>query len=317
MLKKLDDYLDGVSAVGIAGHIKPDGDCVGSSLAVYNYIRDQYPDVQVTLYLEPIPNIFKFLKRADEIVSDFSKEKVYDLFICLDCGDAGRLGEAAKYFENAGDTLCVDHHISNDGYAKHSLIVPNASSTCELVYELLDEKKLTKDIAECLYVGLIHDTGVFQYSCTSSKTMNIAGKLMDLGIDYPTIVDKTFFEKTYEQNLILGTALLKAERYFENRCIACIITAEDMKNCNALPKHLEGIVAQLRSTKGVDVAVLLYENGENTFKVSMRTNGAVDVAQIAAIHGGGGHVRAAGITMTGDAKEILAVLLEEIHAQLV
>lgn len=315
-IKKVDPLLANVSSVAIAGHIKPDGDCTGSTLALYNYIKNNYPDIHLCLYLEPIPNLFRFLQRADEIVSDFSEKDQYDLFFSLDCGDGGRLGGAIRYFETAKKTVCIDHHISNQSFADINYIVPDASSTSELVYELLDESKITKEIAECLYVGIIHDTGVFQYSCTSSKTMNIAGRLMDKGINYPDIVDKTFFEKTYEQNLILGTALLKAQRYLKDRCIACIITAQDMATCHALPKHLEGIVAQLRSTRGIDVAVLIYENADGTYKVSMRTNGAVDVASICVRHGGGGHIRAAGATMNGDPQKILQTLLDDIKEQL-
>lgn len=313
---KIDELLEGVSLVAIAGHTKPDGDCTGSTLALYNYIKDQYPKICVTLYLEPIPNLFQFLLRSDEIVSDFSGDAVYDLFFSLDCGDIGRLGGAGKYFTAAKKTVCIDHHISNKSFAEQNDIQPEASSTSELIFELLDEEKITKEIAECLYVGIIHDTGVFQYSCTSSKTMNIAGRLMDKGINYPEIVDKTFFEKTFEQNRILGTALLKAKRYFDDRCIASIITRQDMADCHAQPKHLEGIVSQLRSTKGVDVAVLVYENADGTYKVSMRTNGAVDVADICGKHGGGGHVRAAGATMTGEPEMILQTLLEDIEKQL-
>lgn len=315
-MEKIDGYLTGASLVAIAGHIKPDGDCTGSTLALYNYIKDYYPHIRVTLYLEPIPNIFKFLRRADEIVSDFTEDVRYDVFFSLDCGDRGRLGHAAKYFDSAKQTVCVDHHISNQSFADVNHIVPTASSTSELVFGLIEEDRITKEIAECLYVGIIHDTGVFQYSCTSPRTMEIAGRLMDLGIDYPTIVDRTFFEKTFEQNQILGTALLKARRYFENRCIASIITAEDMSACHALPKHLEGIVAHLRSTKGVDVSILIYETGDGQQKVSMRSNGAVDVAAIGVKHGGGGHVRAAGITLKGEPEQILQLLLEDVRAQL-
>lgn len=311
-----DELLEAVESVAIAGHIKPDGDCTGSTLALYNYIKNNYPKISVTLYLEPIPNLFKFLQRSGEIVSDFSGDVQYDLFFSLDCGDGGRLGGAFRYFDAAKKTVCIDHHISNQSFADLNYIRPEASSTSELIYELLDETRITKEIAACLYVGIIHDTGVFQYSCTSSKTMNIAGKLMDKGINYPDIVDKTFFEKTFEQNRILGTALLKAQRYLNDRCIACIITAQDMADCHALPKHLEGIVAQLRSTKGVDVALLIYENADGTYKVSMRTNGAVDVAAICVKHGGGGHVRAAGATMTGDPEVILQTLLKDIKEQL-
>lgn len=315
-MEKIDALLAGMSLVAIAGHIRPDGDCTGSTLALYNYIRDNYPSIRVTLYLEPIPNLFKFLQRSDEIVSDFSEDVAYDLFFSLDCGDGGRLGGAVRYFDAAKKTVCIDHHISNQSFADVNDVQPEASSTSELVFELLDEKKITKEIAECLYVGIIHDTGLFQYSCTSSKTMNIAGRLMDKGIDYPCIVDQTFFEKTFEQNRILGTALLKARRHLNDRCITCILTAQDMADCHALPKHLEGIVSHLRSTKGVDAAVLLYENADGTYKVSMRSNGAVDVAAICVKHGGGGHVRAAGATMSGDPEHILYQLLEDIKKEL-
>lgn len=315
-MEKIDVLLAGMSLVAIAGHTRPDGDCTGSTLALYNYIKNNYPSIRVTLYLEPIPNIFKFLQRSDEIVSDFSEDVTYDLFFSLDCGDGGRLGGALRYFDAAKKTVCIDHHISNQSFADVNDVQPEASSTSELVFGLLDEEKITKEIAECLYVGMVHDTGLFQYSCTSSKTMNIAGKLMDKGIDYPRIVDQTFFEKTFEQNQILGTALLKAKRHFDDRCITCILTAQDMADCHALPKHLEGIVSHLRSTKGVDTAVLLYENSDGTYKVSMRSNGAVDVAAICVKHGGGGHVRAAGATMSGDPEQILRQLLEEIKKEL-
>ena len=312
-MEKLDFYVKGKKKIAIGGHVKPDGDCVGSTLAVYNYIKDNYPEITTHIYLEAIPNIFKFLNRSDEIFNDSFRDDEYDLFICLDCGDAARLGDNVRYFIDAKETICVDHHISNTSFADVNYIVADASSTCELVYGLLDESKITKEIAECLYVGIVHDTGVFQYSCTSSSTMVIAGKLMDMGIDYSTIVDKTFFEKTFEQNQILATALLKAQRYINNKVIASIITAAEMKKCNVQPKHLEGIVAQLRSTKDVDVSIFMYETPKNDIKVSLRSNGAVDVAAISVKFGGGGHVRAAGITIAGkSAEDILQDLLDEI-----
>jgi phosphoesterase RecJ-like protein len=315
-MKMIDALLDQVQTAAIAGHVKPDGDCTGSTLALYNYIKDYYPDIRVRLYLEPIPNLFRFLQRSDEIVSEYTDEESYDLFFCLDCGDASRLGGAARYFETAKNTVCIDHHISNRNFAKINHIVPDASSTSELIYDLMDPGKITKEIAECLYVGIIHDTGVFQYSCTSSHTMHIAGHLMDKGIDFPTIVDKTFFEKTIEQNRILGTALLKAELHFDGTCISSIITNEDMNKCHALPKHLEGIVAQMRSTKGVHAAILLYETGTGDWKVSMRSDGAVDVAAICVKRGGGGHVRAAGATLSGEPESLLLELLEDVRKQI-
>ena len=313
---KLDEIIKDKKLIGIAGHVRPDGDCAGSTLAVYNYIKDNYPDKDVRLYLEPIPNIFKFMKRADKIRSDYADDDVFDLFIALDCGDLGRLGNAAKYFENAKSTLCIDHHASNSSFADVNYIFPDASSTCELVFELIDRTKLKKDIAECLYTGMVHDTGVFQYSCTSAKTMEIAGILMETGIDYPKIVDETFYTKTFGQNKILGQALLNAELYLDGAVIASVITQAEMDKFSVLPKHLDGIVNQLRVTKDVKIALFLYENEDKTFKGSLRVNGDYNVAEIAAEFGGGGHVKAAGFTIDGPIDtamdRILSVIKEKI-----
>ena len=145
----LDSYLDGITTVAISGHIRPDGDCVGSCLAVYNYICDNYPTIMADLYLEPIPEKFLFLKNADKIrhMKSTDGKKEYDLFIALDCGDVDRLGLSGQYFEVAKSTFCVDHHISNQSFADFNYIFPNASSTSELVYQLMDESRITKEIA--------------------------------------------------------------------------------------------------------------------------------------------------------------------------
>lgn len=313
---KFETFLEGVNTIGIAGHVKPDGDCIGSTLAVYNYLKTNYPHIRATLYLEPIPNIFKFLSRSDEIVHNCGKDETHDLFLALDCGDIGRLGDAAKYFTCAKRTFCIDHHISNSSFADENYIYPQASSTCELVFELLDRTKITREVAECIYVGLVHDTGVFQYSCTSAKTMNIAGWLMETGIDFTRIIDDTFYQKTYNQNRILGQALVNSRLYLGGKCIATVITAAEMEEYEVKPKHLEGIVQQLRVTKGTEAAIFIYENPDGTYKVSMRSNEKVDVAAIMMKFGGGGHVRAAGATMEGCAEDILQRVINEVEQQL-
>jgi phosphoesterase RecJ-like protein len=315
-MKKLDDYLTGKRSIGLAGHVRPDGDCAGSTLAVYNYICDNYPDAYVRLFLEPIPNIFKFLKRSEEIVSEYTDETVFDLFITLDCGDTGRLGGAAKYYESAAHTLCIDHHVSNQAFAEDNYIFPDASSTSELVFELMEREKITKEIAECLYTGMVHDTGVFQYSCTSAKTMNIAGQLMEMGIDYPKIVDETFYTKTFAQNRILGQALLNAQLYLDGKVIVSVVTRKEMEEYGVLPKHLDGIVNQLRVTKDVVVAAFLYENEDATFKGSLRVNGDFNVAEIAVGFGGGGHVKAAGFSADGPVEKVIERLLAAIEEKL-
>lgn len=315
-MRDFDSQLRGAKTVAIAGHVRPDGDCAGSCLATYNYIRRYYPEIDVTLYLEPIPNKFQFLSRAGEIVHDCSEDKAYDLFIAQDCGDAGRLGGAAKYFFSAKKTVCVDHHVSNGSFADENYIFPSASSTSELVFDLIGEEKVTKEIAECIYLGIVHDTGVFQYSCTSAKTMETAGKLMEKGIDFSKIVDDTFYTKTYEQNLILGKALLESRRFLDGKVIASVITLEDMEQYRVLPRHLDGIVNQLRVTRGVELAIFLYQTDENGYKVSTRSNGHINVASLAMCFGGGGHERAAGFSVEGSPDEIIQRIIAKAREQL-
>lgn len=311
-MKNLDSVLEGRKSVAIAGHVRPDGDCVGSCLSVYNYIKTYFKDMEVYVFLEQIPNIFKFLKGADEIVHEYTMDKQFDLFIALDCGDSDRLGGAYKYFENAKNTICIDHHISNQSFADDNYIVGSASSTCELVFDLIDAERITKEIAECLYTGMVHDTGVFQYSCTSAKTMNAAGVLMEKGIDYPKIVSDTFYTKTYNQNRIMGKALLDSKLYLDGKVILSAITAAEMKEFDVLPKHLDGIVSQLRSTKDVEVAVFIYETETGDYKVSTRVNGDFNASELAVHYGGGGHVKAAGFTMHGTLEEIISDVISEI-----
>lgn len=315
-MTKLDEKLSGVSSVGISGHVRPDGDCVGSTLAVYNYITTYYPDIQVDLYLESIPDVFQFLMNADKIQNSFEEDKQFDLFIVLDCGDAARLGGTAKYLEMAKTTFCIDHHVSNQAFADDNYVVPDASSTCELVFELMDTDKITKEISECLYTGMVHDTGVFQYSCTSAKTMNIAGVLMEKGIDYSKIVDDTFYTKTYNQNRILGYALLNSKLHLGGKVIVSCLSQEDMKAFCCTPKQLDGIVNQLRVTEGIAVAVFLYESEDGSYKASFRVNSEVNVAEIAQHFGGGGHVKAAGCNITGSADEVISLVLAEIEKKL-
>lgn len=313
---KLEEKLKGISSVGISGHVRPDGDCVGSTLAVYNYIATYHPEIELKLYLEAIPDVFYFLKNADKICHTSDENKAFDLFIVLDCGDKERLGSNVKYYDMAKHTLCIDHHASNQAFAEENYIIPDASSTCELVFRMMDTDKITKEIAECLYTGMVHDTGVFQYSCTSAETMNTAGILMEKGIDYPTIVSDTFYTKTHAQNRILGYALLNSKLYLDGKVVLTYLTQKDMKEFGCTPKELDGIVNQLRVTKDVTVAVFLYESEDGSYKASFRVNGDFNVAEIAILFGGGGHVKAAGCNIHAPIDEVIHRILAEIEKRL-
>ena len=313
---KLANELQNVKTVAISGHIRPDGDCVGSCLGVWNYLREQYPEIEADVYLEQIVPKFRFLNGADQVKTDCSAEKTYDLFLSLDASDKERLGAAVKYLDTAKHTVCIDHHITNGGFAEVNWIVADASSTSELVWKTMEEEKISKHTAEALYMGIAHDTGVFQYSNTSPETMRIAGSLIAKGIDFSRIVDDTFYKKTYVQNQILGRALVESILLLDGRVIAGRLREKDMEFYGATPADLDGIVSQLRVTEGVEVAIFLYETGNHEYKVSLRSNGPVDVSAVCAYFGGGGHVKAAGCTMHGTIYDVINNLTLHIEQQL-
>lgn len=313
---KLDEILKGVKRAGIAGHVRPDGDCTGSCLALYQYLRMYYPKVSTDVYLEEIPNSFHMLTGADEIRHELPEDTGYDVFFALDCGDTKRLGFAGTLFEQAKKTVCIDHHVSNLAFADVNQIVPDASSTSELIYDLLEKERITKEIAEALYLGIVHDTGVFQYSCTKPSTMEAAAELLRKGIDGPKIIEKTFYEKTYAQNQVLGKALLESIRLMDGKVIFSYITKKSMNFFGVKAKDLEGIVSQLRVTTGVEAAIFLYELESGEFKVSLRSKEKVDVSKVAQYFGGGGHVRAAGLTFRGTVHDAVNNIVGQVALQL-
>ena len=312
----LANILEGKTRAAISGHVRPDGDCIGSCLGLYLYLKEQYPHICTDVYLEEIPGAYRMIKGTDEVKSQIPEGEVYDVFFCLDCGDKERLGFSAPLFEAAKETVCIDHHVSNEAFADQNHIVPDASSTSELVFTLLDKEKISKEAAEALYMGIVHDTGVFQYSCTSPETMEIAAELMRKGINGSEIIDKTYYEKTYVQNQILGRALLESMLIMDKRCIVSVIRQRSMEFFQAQPTDLEGIVSQLRQTKDVEVAIFLHEVEPQKYKVSLRSKNKVDVSVIAKHFGGGGHVRAAGVTMKGSSHDVINNITARIALQL-
>ena len=311
----LEQMLEQTGSVVILGHVRPDGDCLGSTLGLYHYIQTNYPAIRAAVYLEESSPKFGYLAGYDAILHETDEER-YELCICLDCGDEERLGSFGVFLANASKSLCLDHHITNTRFCEVNLVSENASSTCEVLFEQLDEEKIDKAAAECLYTGLIHDTGVFKYSCTSARTMEIAGKLMAKGIDFGSIIDNSLYKKTYVQNQILGRALLESITFLDGKCIFSALRQSEMEFYGVNGKDMDGIIDQLRLTEGVEVAIFMYQTGPQEFKVSLRSQNAVDVSRIASYFGGGGHVRAAGCTMSGRIHDVVNNLSLHIAKQL-
>ena len=313
----LEKLLSEAKTICILGHTRPDGDCLGSTLGWRNYLRARFPEKEVTVFLMEANEKFAYLPGFTEIRHDSPKEE-HDLALICDCGSYDRLGEYARLAKNAKERYVVDHHITSSGedFPCHT-ILPEASSTCEISFDLMDFRYFTKEVATCLYTGIIHDTGVFKYNSTTAHTMEIAGKCMAMGIPFSSIIDDSFYMKTVAEQKITGRVLLDGELYMGGRILASSLSLKDMQSYGADQKDVDGIVSLLRETKGVEGVIFLYEVGSNTYKVSLRSNNtALDVSEVAAHFGGGGHKMAAGCSLKGDVQSILTKLFSELGKQL-
>lgn len=311
------EEIGNAKSVAIAGHIRPDGDCISSTLALRGYLKNARPGIKITVFTQDNPpTIFSYLEGYDEMNLTYSPKEKYDVFVAIDVSSLDRLGDSLWFFENAGKTICIDHHETNPGLADVNEIRPKASSTCEVLFDLFEKEYMDDKVAECLFTGIVHDSGVFQYSNMSRKSFNTVGELVEYDFDGPKIIQDTFYEKSYIQNQILGRALLESILFMDGKCIVSMVDRKMMDFYNVLPKHLEGIVNQLKNTRGVEVAIFMYEMGTQRFKVSMRSNGLVNVAKVAAVFGGGGHERAAGVEMNGTYYDVINALSREIEKQM-
>lgn len=310
------DAVREAEKVVLLGHIHPDGDCLGATLGLRQYLKETMPEKPVDIYLDNPADKFSYLAGFSEIKTAYDPQAAYDLCVTLDASDLERLGDFKPYFDAASRTVCIDHHKTNPRFAMENVVDGDASSCCEVLFGCLDPEKISKKTAECIYTGLVHDTGVFKYSSTSRKTMDIAGQMMEKGIDFGSIIDDSFYRKTFTQNRLMGRALTGAKLYFGGRLIASTLLAEDLEAEGADSNDVDGIIDQLRITGGVECAVLLYEKTRGEFKVSLRSNKIVDVSQVAVQFAGGGHARAAGCTLHGDADGCLQQILDAIRPAL-
>ncbi len=309
--------LEGCRTILLTGHIRPDGDCIGSVMGMYLYLSKVLKDVTIIPMIEKPAPEFGCIKDIDKICSDFEPGiQQFDAFIGLDSSTTDRYGDALKFYESAKKRIIIDHHVSNDGFGDICVIDGEASSTCELLLRFMDEDMLDEEIAKAIYIGIIHDTGVLRFSNVRPATLIACAKLISYGFDYPRIIDETYYEKTRIQNEMLGRALVESILFMNGKCIVSKIDQETMDFYGATPHDLEGIVNQLKNTKGVEVAIFMYELAPQSYKVSLRSAGNVDVSKIAKFYNGGGHVRAAGFSMNGTFHDIVNNLSDSIAMQL-
>jgi len=302
----------------IMPHVSVDGDGLGSSLALGLALEKIGTSVEVWLE-EDVPNVYSFLP-GSHLVNVYNGEgelsgECTGTVVALDAGDLPRLGKRVEIFNNAGITINIDHHGTNDGFAQYNYVNVNSSSVGEILYQFIKMMgiEFDTDIATCLYVAISTDTGGFRYSNTTSITHQIAGDLLNSGVNVAEVSQRIFDTVSYEKVMLMGAAINSLE-FFENGKVAFITISDDvMKSTGAKEEDCDGIVNIGRNVREVEVAVMIRSRSDGEMKVNLRSNSYVDVSEIAKTYSGGGHKRAAGCTVKGNIEDIISKLLDDIR----
>lgn len=296
----------------ILTHENPDGDAVGSALAMYLTLKKM--DKKVDVIIPEYSNVFRFLPGAEDIKTE-GKETPYDLAISVDVTGIKRLNGFSKYFENAITKIQIDHHEVNDMFADYNFVNP-ASPACAQILILVIEQlgvEIDKQIGTCLLTGIITDTGGFKYEGVSAETFEFASWLLAKGVNVSDIYKRVLQVKSKANFELRKLIMDRMEFIHDNKITFTYITKEDLEKVNAMPGDHEGLVEVGRDIEGVEVSIFLRQT-ENGYKVSLRSNNYVNVSDVALLFNGGGHIKAAGCDITGtleQAKEKIVNAVEK------
>lgn len=284
--------------VALACHVNPDGDALGSLLALSlglralgkkTYASWSAPSVE-------LPAQYSFLPGAEALVP-VAEVPASEVFVALDCGAADRLGDLEAMATAAPVLVNVDHHDGNPNFGKFNLVVPTASSTAEIMLRLLEDLGVTIDraIATCLYTGIVTDTGRFQYANSTPDTLRIAADLLEHGVPHSDIAQEVFESSPFAYMKLVGRVLDRATLHDDARLVYSWITLDDLSETGVAREETDTLIDLVRSTRAAEVAAMFKEQDDGTWRVSLRSKGP-SVGAIARARGGGGHERAAGFT---------------------
>ena len=310
-LDKFIKMVDEANTIAIASHVNPDGDNLGSSLALRRSLEKYGKDVEV-IAIDTIDDYLKFLPELDQY-KEASREK-YDLFIIVDCSEFDRIGHATEIARRSDKTIVMDHHVGGKINCDLNMIYDTSPATCEIVYEVIDRLDLPMDetIGTLLFTGLCTDTGRFMYSNVSEYTFRAAGSLITSGVDYEYIYRNLYQSQPVSVMQFHNEVIAKAE-FFDKKAFS--IASKQLVNKHKVQMgDAESIVNKLRDLKEVNVAMIVKEYDDGEYKVSLRSKTA-DVAAVARANGGGGHIKASGFSIFDESleaasKKALAILKE-------
>ena len=301
------DVINNSDSILLLTHEKPDGDAIGSVMAMYNVLKDMNKTVDIVI--PEVPPVFNFLDSINKVVDKSNKK--YDLVITCDCSTKERLGQINNEFDNCKHSIVIDHHVSNTNYGEINYVDANISSCCQIIYYLLKEWniKFTHEIGEALTTGMLTDTNGFANCNVDKNTFIMAAELLDTGIDFPNIYYTVLSKCNKAQHLLRKIVIDRLEFYEDGKIAFSYVTKKDLENAGALPGDHEGLVDIGRNIEGVEVSIFIRE--DDGYRVSFRSNGKVLVNSIASKFGGGGHDMAAGATLDASFEETKRMLLDE------
>ena len=300
------EKIDQAKKICILGHERPDGDCIGSTLAIYNYIINKYADSKIVQpYLDYYSDSFNILPNSDKISNDLMNAETYDLAIIVDSSSLERIKDYKRYFEEAKDSILIDHHENNTFPANVSIVYPESIATAEVIYEFLDKEYIDENVAKCLYIGIATDSGVFRYKATSCKTFRIVGELIKFGFDFSTMLDKIVFDNSVNQRKAQGIAFDRLELLCKGKVSFSYLDKNDLDSLNIDKRDIDNVIVYLREIENIKVAAFAYQIGHDIFKLSLRSKfDSINVSEFAKEHEGGGHKLAAGCVYYGDISSI-------------
>ena len=312
-IEKAIDMIRKSKNIFIASHINPDGDNIGSSLALTLALKKNNKNVFV-LKSDMVPANFVFLPGIDLIEEYNEKMEDIDLFIALDCGNEYRLGENKTLFENAQKTINIDHHISNTNFGDINIVDPRASATGEIIYNFIKylDIDLDKEIATNLYTAISTDTGSFKYESVTSETHKIISNLLDTGIDKSSININLYEKMSFTRMKLFIKSLTTLETFNNGQIVVVKITQDMLEETGASFEDAEGIISFIRKLETVEAACILKELEKENIKISIRTKKYLDASLICSKFDGGGHKRAADCTIYKEIKESKDLIVNTI-----
>ncbi len=315
--KEIVQKIKETKSLAVVAHASPDGDAVGSTLAMALALRSLGKTVTI-LSKEVPPNHLSYLPLYEEYGTVSSLCEETQVLLCLDCGNKDRLSMEREGFEEIFK-INLDHHVSNESYGDLNYVDSTSASTAEIVFEVMIalEVSINEDMAKCLYTGIVSDTGSFQYPSTTAKTLNIAAHLLETGLDFSSIQRALFATTPFKRVKLLGRALMTMESYLDGFVSTMYLEGEDFKTLAISDRDSGNIVNYGLEPLECDVSIL-FKEADGALRVSVRTKEQIDASALCGKFGGGGHVRAAGCNMEGinlaDAKKAFIDEIERMRA---